>query len=189
MSEGTACRRNDMEPTVDLAARFSSPGAKPTPWPEARAQLESAEVYWLSTVRPDGRPQVTPLIAVWVDNALYFCTGPDERKAKNLAVNPECALTTGRNSIDEGLDVVVEGETVNVQDRKDLQRIADAYVDKYGTYWTFTVGDGVFHHQDGGIAIVYKVEPQIVFAFAKGEPFSQTRYRFAPPAGRTSPTP
>ncbi len=29
-----------------------------------------------STVRPDGRPHVTPLLAVWADDALHFCTGP-----------------------------------------------------------------------------------------------------------------
>jgi hypothetical protein len=35
---------------------------------------QPAEVHWLSTVRPDGRPHVAPLIAVWVDDALVFCT-------------------------------------------------------------------------------------------------------------------
>ena len=49
-------------------------------------------MYWLSTVRPDGRPHVTPLLGIWLDGALYFCTGPDERKAKNLARNPRCIL-------------------------------------------------------------------------------------------------
>jgi len=33
-------------------------------WPEAREHLEMAELYWLTTVRGDGRPHVTPLIAV-----------------------------------------------------------------------------------------------------------------------------
>jgi hypothetical protein len=41
--------------------------------------------FWLSTARPDGRPHVTPFIAVWLDEALWFCTGADELKAKNLA--------------------------------------------------------------------------------------------------------
>ncbi|QFG25164.1 pyridoxamine 5'-phosphate oxidase family protein [Actinomadura sp. WMMB 499] len=33
-------------------------------WPEARRLLEDAELYWLATVRADGRPHVTPLIGV-----------------------------------------------------------------------------------------------------------------------------
>lgn len=165
------------EPIGDLAAEFSSSDATPTPWAEARLQLEQADLFWLSTVRPDGRPHVTPLIAVWLDEVLYFCTGPEERKAKNLAENRSCILMTGCNSLDEGLDVVLEGSAAPVSDEATLQRIADAYVGKYGTEWTFTVRDGTFHHQ-GGTALVFGVAPVTVFSFAKGAPFSQTRYRF-----------
>ena len=43
-----------------------------------------------------GRPHVTPLLAIWLDSALCFCTGASERKAKNLALNPHCIRTTGR---------------------------------------------------------------------------------------------
>src|SRR5580658_1079010 len=95
------------EPATELSP-FSSPNAVPTDWTRAQVELADSEVYWLSTVRPDGRPHVTPLLGVWLDDALYFCTGPDERKAKNLAQNPRCVLTTGRNDLD-GLDLVVEG--------------------------------------------------------------------------------
>jgi len=72
---------------TELDARFSSEGAKPTAWPEARKHLEGAELYWLTTVRADGRPHVTPLIAVWLDGAMHFCTGASEQKAKNLEHN------------------------------------------------------------------------------------------------------
>jgi hypothetical protein len=54
-----------------------------------------------STVRPDGRPHVTPLIAVWHAGALWFATGPEERKARNLAENPSCVLTPGRSDLVE----------------------------------------------------------------------------------------
>ena len=95
------------EPNPELSA-FSSPNATPTEWSRGRAALASADVYWLSTVRPDGRPHVTPLLGVWLAGAMYFCTGPDERKAKNLAKNHHCVLTTGRSTLD-GLDLVLEG--------------------------------------------------------------------------------
>src|SRR5437899_718923 len=83
------------DPVAELEPQFSSEGATPTAWAEARRQVEEARIYWLATVRPDGRPHVAPLFAVWLDGGLYFATGPDERKAKNLARNPRCVVTTG----------------------------------------------------------------------------------------------
>jgi hypothetical protein len=135
-------------------------------------------VYWLATVRPDGRPHVTPLIAVWLEGALYFCTGEDERKAKNLTDNAHCILTTGCNTFNEGLDLVVEGEAVRVSDKARLQRLADAYEAKYGSDWHFEVREGAFNGAEGNIALVYKVTPTTAFGFGKGESFSQTRWRF-----------
>jgi nitroimidazol reductase NimA-like FMN-containing flavoprotein (pyridoxamine 5'-phosphate oxidase superfamily) len=164
-------------PVAHLGKEFSSPDATPTPWEEARERLANAEVYWLSTVRPDGRPHVTPLIAIWLDGALYFCTGESERKNKNLARNPRVVLTTGCNSLTEGLDLVIEGDAVRVSDEVKLERVAESYVSKYGEDWRFTVRDGVFHHSEG-TALVYEVRPKTAFGFAKGEPGGQTRWRF-----------
>jgi len=65
----------EKEPVAELEPQFSSDEASPTPWAEARERLATAEVYWLSTVRPDGRPHVTPIASVWLDDALYFTTG------------------------------------------------------------------------------------------------------------------
>src|SRR2546421_10189817 len=101
----------DSEPMAELDTQFSSDHATPIPWSEARELLERADVYWLVTVRPDGRPHVTPLVSVWLDGALYFCTGAQERKARNLAHNPHCSITTGCNTF-EGLDLVVEGDAM-----------------------------------------------------------------------------
>jgi nitroimidazol reductase NimA-like FMN-containing flavoprotein (pyridoxamine 5'-phosphate oxidase superfamily) len=164
------------EPETRLDERFSSPHATPTGWAEGREQVERAELFWLSTVRPDGRPHVTPLISVWLDGAAYFCTGADERKAKNLARNANCILTTGRNLLEQGLDVVIEGRAERVSDEAKLARIADAYESKYGRAWHFDVHDGVFQH-GGGEALVFEVAPTTAFGFGKGE-YSQTRWRF-----------
>jgi nitroimidazol reductase NimA-like FMN-containing flavoprotein (pyridoxamine 5'-phosphate oxidase superfamily) len=164
----------EKEPTVELHPQFSSDDATPTPWPEAREHLEKAGIYWLATVHTEGRPHVTPLFAVWLESALYFCAGPSERKARNLVHNPHCVVTTGCNVI-EGLDVVVEGTAVQVSDEARLQRVADTYASKYG--WHYAVRDGAFYGE-GGRALVYEVVPGTAFGFGKGETFSQTRYRF-----------
>jgi hypothetical protein len=166
------------DPPAELDPRFSDPNATPTPWAEAREQLEQARANWLSTVRPDGRPHVTTVAAVWVDGTVHFTTGQSERKAKNLAHNTKCVITTGTNSF-EGLDVVVEGEAVLVTDEAKLQRLAEAYVAKYGQLFVFRVRDGALWiegSEDPGLA--YGIRPTKAFGFGKGEPFSQTRWRF-----------
>jgi uncharacterized pyridoxamine 5'-phosphate oxidase family protein len=168
----------DKEPTVELDPQFSSENASPTPWEKARELLQKAEVYWLSTVRPDGRPHVTSLVAVWLDGALYFCTGKTERKAKNLVHNAHCIITTGCNTLSSGVDLVIEGEAVRIIDESRLQRVADGYASKYNSPFLFTVRDNVFLNSEGGEALVYKVVPVTVFGFGKGEVFSQTRWRF-----------
>jgi general stress protein 26 len=131
-------------PTAEIDRRFSDPEADPTPWPEALHVLEHAELDWLTTVRNDGRPHVTPLIGVAEDAAVHFCTGLREQKARNLERNGKVALITGNNTWTRGLDVVVEGVAVRVTDQQALQRLADAYEAKYGSEWHFEVGDGVF---------------------------------------------
>ena len=163
-------------PETKLDGRFSDPDATPTEWAEGRRRFEEAELFWLSTVRSGGRPHVTPLISVWLDGAAYFCTGPDEQKAKNLAQNPSCVLTTGCNQLGEGLDVVIEGEAERIEDDARLTRIAEAYEAKYGSEWHFDVHDGAFRHSEGE-ALVFEVAPAKAFGFAKGT-YSQTRWRF-----------
>jgi general stress protein 26 len=164
----------EREPAAELDIQFSSDGAAPTPWAEARELLEKADIYWLTTVRPDGRPHVTPLLAVWLDGMLHFCTGPGERKAKNIERNSQCAVTTGFNNLD-GIDVVVEGVAVGVSDEARLQRLASMYASKYD--WHYTVRDGAFYG-DGGLALVFEISATRAFAFGKGETSSQTRYSF-----------
>ncbi|GAA2383767.1 pyridoxamine 5'-phosphate oxidase family protein [Streptomyces glaucosporus] len=166
------------EPVAELDPRFSDEDAVPTAWPEAERALETAEVFWLSTVRVDGRPHVTPLLAVWLDGAPHFCTGPGEQKARNLERNPRCALTTGTGSLREGLDLVVEGDAARVLDDAGLRRLARLYETKYGPDWRFTAHDGAFHDRRGGEAHVYRITPTVVFGFAKGGPYAQTRWRF-----------
>src|ERR1700728_2187453 len=130
----------EQEPVTELSS-FSSRDAVPTTWTQGRQELQDAQLYWLSTVRPDGRPHVTPLLGVWLNGALHFCTGSTERKAKNLAENSHCVLTTGCSGL-EGLDLVVEGEAVAVTNRIDLRTVADSFESKYGP--RFTSPDGTW---------------------------------------------
>jgi hypothetical protein len=164
-------------PREELQQRFGSPDAPATPWARACEQLERAEIFWVSSVRPDGRPHVTPLLAVWLDDALHFCTGADERKARNIETNPHVVLTTGINELDRGLDVVVEGEAVRLTDEQALGRLATAFENKYGADWHYDVRDAAFAGPEGNLALVFRVAPVRAFGFSRGE-FSQTRWVF-----------
>ena len=157
--------------------RFSDPSAAPTPWDETVRTLERAELYWLTTVRADGRPHVTPLVGVAEDGVPYFCTGLREQKARNLEHNARVALTTGNNTWAHGLDVVVEGAAVRVTDGAELRRLAAAWEAKYGAVWHWEVDDGMFVAGDNRAA-VFRVDPDKVLAFAK-DPHAQTTYRLA----------
>jgi hypothetical protein len=164
------------EPTTQIDPRFGDPEAVPTPWSTAQAHLAAAEVAWLSTVRPDGRPHVTPLLTVWVDGAPHICTGEAEQKARNIAANPQVVLTTGTNVLHGGLDLSVEGRAERVTDPHRLQVLADAWEKKYGSEWHFDVREGGFAGGQG-LALVYRIEPATAFGFGK-DPYSQTRWCF-----------
>jgi hypothetical protein len=168
-----------VEPTTDLDPRFSDPRAGPTPWAEGRALLEKARTYWISTVRSDGRPHVTTIAAVWLDDQLCFTTGETEQKARNLESNTAVVVTAGTHWFD-GLDVVVEGEARRITDPARLERLAAAYIDKYGDLFRFVVRDGGLRlEEDGtGEVLAFEVVMTKAFGFAKGETFGQTTWRF-----------
>ena len=146
----------------------------PRPGPKPRA-LTEAELYWITTVRSDGRPRHAARRGRrWRGRALHH--GPHRAEGPQPGGQRRVALTTGNNTWDRGLDVVVEGTAARVTDQDELRRIADAYLAKYGSAWEFEVGDGVFMHGGGSDAAVFRVEADKVLAFAK-EPHAQTTYR------------
>jgi general stress protein 26 len=149
-----------------LDERFSDPGTEATGWSETVQALEAAQISWLTTVRADGRPHVTPLVAVWLDGALHFSTGETEQKYRNLTANPNVVLTTGRNAWDDALDVMVEGVARRVTDRARLERLAEAWLAKWDGSWRYEATDDGFR-QTGHDAAVFAVEPARVLAFGR----------------------
>ncbi len=139
-----------MDIRSELDAPFSQRGATATDWKSVQRILEAADTCWLTTVRADGRPHVTPLVAVWHDDGMYFCTGEAEQKAVNLRTNQHVALTTGCNGWQEGTDVVVEGAARRVTDGALLTELAAVWATKWDGSWQFEVRDGAFDHDAGG---------------------------------------
>ncbi|TWS23276.1 pyridoxamine 5'-phosphate oxidase family protein [Tsukamurella sputi] len=170
-------------PEPVLHAGFSSPGSVATPWSEVDAVLRDAGMFWLSTVRADGRPHVCPLPAMWWGGVLYFVTGWEEQKARNLVREPRCVLTTGNNEYLHGLDVTVEGRAERCTDRAELEVLARMWETTLD--WPYDVDDEGFRHHTAGHAPnpdaaslpVFGVRPAKILAFARGEHFAQTRFR------------
>ena len=168
---------SDQVPITTLDTRYSEDEAEAMPWSKALVHLEQAELFWVSSVRFDGRPHITPVVAVWMDGALYFSSGPEEQKSRNLAANPHCAVTTGCNTWAEGVDIVLHGEVEIVRDPARLQRVADTFLAKYGNDWAFAVADDGTFNGPGG-ALVYRLHLRQALGFGKGNPFSHTRWDF-----------
>lgn len=165
--------------------RYGDASATPPPWAAIERFLTDAQLYWIITVRADGRPHAVPLVGIWQDGAFAFCTGPEEQKQRNLDVNARVAVTTGStgaNGWNTGKDVVVEGTAVRVTDPAALAELAAGWFAKYGDDWKFGVRGQEFVElsdsggsAEGG-ARVYRVAPDKVIAFGDGH--GQTTYRF-----------
>ena len=140
------------------------------PWAEAERRLTVSHDYWCATVRPDGRPHVMPVWGVWLDERVSFSSSLASRKARNLAADPRCTVTT-----DDALNpVVVEGVAERVVDPEGIAAFVDAVNRKYDA-------DVTVAFQDPAVNGTYAVRPETVIALTHGDfTGSPTRWRFGP---------
>jgi len=111
--------------TATLDGRFSE-ATEPADWTVIHEVLTTAELYWLTTVRADGRPHVTPLVGLWIDDSFVFCTGPAEQKARNLEHSAAVAAIRGH-------DGEAAGERRRVAGGRRANRRRDAAVEAAAT--------------------------------------------------------
>ena len=95
------------------------------PWKWAEDRLKKSRQYWIATTRPDGRPHLMVIWALWLDGKLYF-TGKTSRKARNLARNPNCMCTD-----DAAEAVILEGAIGTERDIKTIREFLRIYEKKY----------------------------------------------------------
>src|SRR3954454_21976257 len=128
--------------TGRIDPRYGDTSATPPPWDAIERLLRDAQLYWIITVRADGRPHAVPLVGVWQDGAFAFCTGAEEQKQRNLDANPHVAVTTGSTGADgwgSRVERVGEGEAVRVTNADALRGLAAAWFAKYGEDWKYEV--------------------------------------------------
>jgi PPOX class probable F420-dependent enzyme len=138
----------------------STQGLKPWSW--AEQILRAGHNYWVATARADGRPHVMPVWAVWHDGALWFSTGGESRKSKNLAARPECSVGVEH----ESEAVIVEGAAERMAASAAPRELAESYAAKYG----------------GGYpddSPLYRVAPRVAFGFSEtAEEFGEVATRW-----------
>jgi pyridoxine/pyridoxamine 5'-phosphate oxidase len=97
------------------------------PWSWAQERLAAARNYFISTTRPDGRPHVSVIWGLWLDDAFYFSTSMSSRKGRNLAANPSCVIVP-----EDGEEaVIVEGVVSEFSDGALVERFNREYKIKY----------------------------------------------------------
>ncbi|MGH9286953.1 MAG: pyridoxamine 5'-phosphate oxidase family protein [Acidimicrobiales bacterium] len=139
------------------------------PWSWATERLSGSHDYWVATTRSNGRPHVMPVWGVWWAGALWFSSGLRSRKARNLAANPRCTITT-----DNALEpVVLEGTAATVREADAIRGFAERLGAKYETDY----GVDLFDPDVNG---TYRVSPTWVFGLLESDfEGSPTRWDFA----------
>ena len=121
-------------------------------WTHAKNKLATEKVYWISTASRRGRPHAAPVWGIWRENRLYFETGPNSAKGKNLSSNPRLVV-----HVQDGMDtVILEGRAIKETSGKVLSQLRRQYTRKYRYTpdWSNELEQTVF-----------RVEPKLVHAW------------------------
>jgi hypothetical protein len=165
--------------TVNLAELY---GEELMPWSRAAEALGPGSLgpetaCFLGTIRPDGRPHAAGVGVVADGGDLYFTSGPNARKARNLAANRACTLALRL----DGIDLTLEGEAMRETDPTTLQTVAGLYRD---SGWPAQVdGDALtaeYSAQSAGPPPwhLYRFTIRTAFGVALRPPHGASRWRF-----------
>ena len=163
---------------VDLASA-------PLEWARAAGQLAQLQpaggsrgpTCWLSTIDPDGRPRTAGVVGHWVEETLYFVSGPRTRKSRNLASDPRCTLAFSLPD----LDLVLEGVAARVTAPQTLTRVAAGFAERgwplevdgdkvTASFWAPSAPPPPWH--------LYAFRPSTALGVATAPPAGATRWRF-----------
>jgi len=121
-------------------------------WQWAKEQLTSSRNYWVVSLWPDGRPHAMPVWGLWHEGAFWFSSSKGSRKARNLAADPRCVVTTE----DAADPVVIEGSAELVTEPEALAAMLALENAKYDTNYTIDL-------LDPDVNAVYRVRPRWAF--------------------------
>jgi Pyridoxamine 5'-phosphate oxidase len=165
--------------TTNLAQLYDE---KLMPWERALHALGTGSLgpevpCFLGTVRPDGRPHSAGVGVAEHNGELYFTSGPETQKSRNLAKNPACTLSLRL----DGIDLVFEGKAGRVVDPATLKEVAGVFRD--GGWPAVVEGDALtapYSAQSAGPPPwhLYRVDVRIAFGVGLRPPHGASRWRF-----------
>ncbi|HET7048673.1 MAG TPA: pyridoxamine 5'-phosphate oxidase family protein [Solirubrobacteraceae bacterium] len=165
--------------TVNLAGLYEE---APMPWDRASTALGTGSLKpeipcFLGTVRPDGRPHSAGVGVAEHDGGIYFTSGPETRKSRNLAANPACTLSLRL----DGIDLVLEGDAERVVDQPTLEQLASVF--RHGGWPATVEGDAItapYSAQSAGPPPwrLYRLNVHTAFGVGLREPHGASRWRF-----------
>lgn len=150
------------------------------PYEQLKALLPTPEpLFVLSTTRPDTRPHAAGIGVVTIDGDLFFTSGPGTRKSRNLAENPNAAITVRLGDI----DLILEGEARRTADPAHLAAAVARF--REGEWPAEVASDAItapFSAPSAGPPPwhLYRFVVHTAFGVATKEPFGATRWRFGP---------
>ncbi|SDP39051.1 Pyridoxamine 5'-phosphate oxidase [Nakamurella panacisegetis] len=141
------------------------------PWDRVESELAAAQHYWLTSVRPDGRPHVVPRWGVWLDGRFYYDGSPATRHTRNVEVNPAVTLNLESGS----RVVIVEGtSTATRADADGLGGRLSSAFGKYADAGYAPAPDAWAGIDGGGLRVIAPTRALAWFDF----PRDCTRFRF-----------
>ena len=131
-------------------------------WEFVESRIVEENSYWVTTIRPNGKPHVRPTWGVWVEGTFYCGGGERTRWVRNLSANPN--IVVHREDAEEV--VIIEGTAERIDeataDHSLIERLDAAYESKYD----------VRHGTP-----FFAVRPDAVFAWSE-YPTDATRWEF-----------
>ena len=116
----------------DYGIQGPDEGSGLLPWSWAEERLTGSRNYWLTSLWPDGRPHSMPVWGAWDGEALWCSSGRNSRKARNLAADPRCVVTTE----DANDPVVLEGSADFATEPDVIARVVELMNAKYDSHIT-----------------------------------------------------
>jgi Pyridoxamine 5'-phosphate oxidase len=139
------------------------------PWSWAEQRLKKSHNYWITTVKPSVSPHTMVVWGLWQDGRFLFSTGSKSRKARNLAQNPNCVVST--EHAHEA--VIVEG-TAEIADLPARRKFLPTYERKYNFDMSKMKHDILSMKEP-----IFAVRPRVVFGLWEKQFIEKsTRWKF-----------
>ena len=122
--------------------------------------IERERVCRVATVSADGKAHLVPVCHALADGKIYFGSGNDARKVRNLEANPSCAVTVDLYAEDWTYlkGVMIQGQATIIPGGPRFRKARSLLYRKYPQYES----DAALDEKD---SVIVEVVPTAVFSW------------------------